>query len=510
VTEGIGGLSSRASQLRSTNVSYGQGRTYNSSPLVPRSIDVSSHHQEANNGVEGTESSTASTTAAPSMIWDELDDLKSRIHRLELTGKPPATSAQAMSRVSDERPATAVTNATTMSASPKRSSATNPPQPDEASTTSSQREAQPILLSALSKTKGVVSPDVYSAIESAANDALALTSMMGAPGQPGPISSGVSTIGGGGSVTDRQLRKKAESICRSLTELCLSLTDEAPAKPTHVVATTAREKETLASPTTFTFTGITSQRRPSALMDQAIARLNPAPRTPSSLEQRRTTLLSTPVLSSPRFAHAPGTPTEAIGAGRKSSLLAKRTRRAGTEEPEESSGRKSSLLLRTRRAGTEEPEEGRKTSLLLRARRGTNDDEDDSKFRAPSRATTEVNHLRNLPRDYTSQQDSGASSALPRRRLAPSGLNSRLLPPSSPATSTPPASATGRRFLERSTPDRDTSSVADKLAEDRAQRQYSLSQTAMLNRNRTGSLSRRRDSAIPSISSSTSQVGTYR
>jgi len=507
LTESNGGLPSRASHLRNANLTYGQGRTYNSSPLAPRAVDVSSHHPGENHGVEGTESSAS--TAAPSMIWDELDEMKSRIHRLELTSKPAATSAAAMSRVSDDRPATAITNATSMSASPKRGAGANAAQADNASATSSQRE-QPIILSALSKTKGVVSSDVYSAIESAANDALSLMSMMGAAGQPGPISSGASTIGGSGSVTDRQLRRKAESICRSLTELCLALTEEAPDKATQITVTTPREQEAAVSPTASRFDSISSQRRPSALADQTLARLNPKARAPSSLEQRRTTLLSSTPLASPRYAALPGTPADAVG--RKSSLLVSR-RRTGTEEPEEQTGRKSSLLLRTRRAGTEEPEEGRKTSLLLRTRRGTNDEEDEeSRFRAPSRAVTEVNSLRPLRRDYASQsaspQDSNgaASSALPRRRLVPSSLNSRLVAPSSPAV---PSPVTSRRFLDRSTPERDTSSVADKLAEDRGQRQFSLSQTAMLNR--TSSISRRRDSHISSLSSpSTQQTGVYR
>lgn len=489
----------------------------------------SQHPAETNHGPEGTESSAS--TAAPSMIWDELDDLKSRIHRLELTGKPPATSAAAMSRISDERPATAVTNATSMSASPKRNPGPSAPQAENASTTSSQRDAQPIILSALSKTKGVVSSDVYSAIESAATDALALMSMMGVPGQPGPISSGASTIGGGGSVTDRQLRRKAESICRSLTELCLALTEEAPDKApaaTQVIVTTPREQEALVSPTNTRMNNVSSQRRPSALTDQTLARLNPTPRAPSSLEQRRATLLASTPLASPRFAALPGTPTDG-GAGRKSSLLVAR-RRAGTEEPEEQqTGRKSSLLLRTRRAGTEEPEEGRSTSLLLRRqRRGTSDeeeqDEPQSRFRAPSRAVTEVtSSLRPLRKDYASpaaqaagqQQDANGatagSSALPRRRLVPSSLSSRLAAPAAAAASPaaqPSPAASGRRFLDRSTPERDGGSVA----EDRAagQRQFSLSQTAMLNR--TGSLSRRRDSHIPSLSSPAGNqaAGSYR
>jgi hypothetical protein len=508
LTESNGGLNSRASHLRNANLAYGQGRTYNSSPLAPRGVDVSSHHPGEGPGMEGTESSAS--TAAPSMIWDELDEMKSRIHRLELTRKPAATSAAAMSRISDERPATAVTNATSMSASPKRGGGGNVVQAETGSATSSQREQQPIILSALSKTKDIVSSDVYSSIESAANDALSLMSMMGAPGQPGPISSGASTIGGGGSVTDRQLRRKAESICRSLTELCLALTEEASEKSTEDTLTSPRDQETVVSPTASRFNAISSQRRPSALTDQTLARLNPTGRAPSSLEQRRTGQLSSGPLASPRYAALPGTAAAAVG--RKSSLLVSR-RRAGTEEPEEQTGRRSSLLLRSRRAGTEEPEEGRKTSLLLRGRRGTNDEEEEEpRFRAPSRAVTEVNSLRPLRRDYVSQPASQqepngtVSSTLPRRRLLPSSLNSRMNAPLSPAAQSP---ATGRRFLERSTPERDSNSGAERLTEDRGQRQLSLSQTAMLNR--TSSISRRRDSHIPSLSSPREpQAGIYR
>ena len=506
---------SRTPQYRNTNLALGgQGRTYSSSPLVPRSTgfhkDDPQQSIEPNHGVEGTESSTS--TAAPSTVWDELDDLKSRIHRLEF-GKAPSTSGAAMSRVSDDRPPTATTNATTMSASPKRGSGPGANQPDVSSTTSSQREAQPILLSALFKTKGIVSPEVFGAIETAATDALALNSMMGAPGQPGPISSSASTIGGLGSVTDRQLRRKADSICRSLTELCLALADEiGPTKaPQPAPAPREKEMELLASPTATKFAPISSQRRPSALTDSTASKPVMSPRAPTSLEQRRLTMLASTTLPSPRYAVAPLTPMEPSGAGRKTSLLLSRTRRAGTEEPEEVSGRRSSLLLRTRRAGTEEPEEnrdvqqGRKTSLLVRSRKLSNDDEGEPRFRVPSRAITEVASFRGAPREISTQNQASppdlnslGSSALPRRRLLPSSLNPRLVTPTTPALN--------RRYIDRPTAERETNSVAEKLAEDRGQRQFSLSQTAMLNR--TGSLSRRnRDSAIPGIPPQNSQAG---
>ncbi|EAA33621.2 hypothetical protein GE21DRAFT_4238 [Neurospora crassa] len=507
----------RNSQYRNSNLAVG-GRIYNSSPLVPRAPEPqrpeTSQNAETNQGAEGTDSSTS--TADPSTVWDELDDLKSRIHRLERTGKKPPAGA-GNSRSSEERPPTATTNATTMSASPKRGSGGTTVNHGETASNASSRETQPILLSALLKTKGLISAEVFNAIESAANDALALTSMIGAAGQPGPISSGASVVGGYGSgVTDRQLRRKADSICRSLTELCIALTDEAnqskPAQP----AAPNRETEKVITPTTAAkFTGITGRRRSSIMVETALPQPSvTSPRAPTTMEQRRISLLAASALPSPRTSAVPATPVDFGTPGRKSSLLLARNRRVAVEEPEEQvNGRRSSLLLRSRRVGQEEqeemPAEGRKTSLLLRSRKVFNE-EDEDRYRTPSRAITEVNGLRGTPRELASQASSPpdntplGSSALPRRRMVPTSISSRLSTPTAPVIQ-PSAS---RRYLDRTAGgERETivaSSYAERLAEERAQRQLSLGHTAMLNR--TGSISRRaRDSGIPSISTSNLQ-----
>ena len=521
-----------APQYRSPNFALAQSRTYHSSPLVPKSANVQAdvpQNSDANHGVEGTESS--SSTAAPSTVWDELDDLKSRIHRLERTGK--STTGGAVSRSSEERPRTATTNATTVSASPKRSG-TGSAQAEVPSLPAMPRETQPLLLSALGKTRDLVSPEVFSAIESAANDALALSSMIGTVGQPGPISSSASTIGGyNGSITDRQLRKKADSVCRSLTELCLALADptgqqkqpptgqqKQPQPPT-----LAPEPEPLLSSTSTNATlhAATPQRRPSAIAE-ILAKASTSDRAPTSLEQKRKTMLASTSLPSSRSATAPSTPLES-NPGRKSSLLLARIRRTtGGEEAEESpqAGRRSSLLLRSRRTGSEEPEEireGRKTSLLLRTRK-TLEEEDESRFRVPSRAITEVNTIRTVPRDLaipatTAPQTPAeisptTSTVLPRRRLIPSAISTRFAA-AAPAASAPTTPA--RKYLERSstaqdrgTPQERTpylersihqergpiNSISERLAEERGQpqqRQISLSQSAMLGR--ANSLGRR-------------------
>ncbi|KAI9166840.1 tRNA 2'-phosphotransferase 1 [Paramyrothecium foliicola] len=385
MTDANSTITPRSSSFRSMGAGHAQARSHGASPLV-KSVDFQGPPvTDTQHGVEGTESSTS--TAAPSTVWDELDDLKSRIHRLELTGKLPATSGAAMSRLSDERPPTATTTVTTVSSSPKRSGGgAAAPSVEAVSTTSSHREAHhPVLQSALAKSKLFLSAEVFRALEAAANDAMTLSSMMGSPGQPGPISSGASTIGTGAPVTDRQLRRKADSVCRSLTELCVALgEDVARAKPAPTVsASQAAQPEgpsTPVAPKSLTIS--TSQRRQSIVAEPDVMKSIVSPRAMSKFEERRNSILSGNTLPSPRVINAmPSTPND-TPPNRRSSLLVARSRRAGTEEPDD--GRKSSIL-RTRRAGTEEPEEGRKTSLLVRGRRGTMGEEDDP--RAVSRAT---------------------------------------------------------------------------------------------------------------------------
>lgn len=537
----------RTTSYKQSNLGYGQYRSpvYHSSPLAPRAEPQQA--ADYGHGPEGTES-TASTTG-PSTVWDELDDLKSRINRLELTGKLPSTSGAAMSRVSDDRPYTANTTATNVSSSPKRNGnggpAANGQQADAASNVSAgQRESHPLLHQALAKSKSLLGSDAYTALEAVAMDSLALLSLMGSAGQPGPMSSGASAIGTSG-VTDRQLRRKADGMCRSITELCLALNEEYSRAPMFNFSAQAE------GPTTPTlvngFGGAAAQRRPSAVAEQTGLRVATSPRTISKLEERRNNLLNSSSIPSPRAVTTPSLPTAspslaslappADGVGRRSSLLISR-RRAGTEEPDD--GRRSTLLLRTRRAGTEEPDESgsgvRKTSLLLRPRRGTVGEGDE---RAPSRAGTEAPSARAVSRDYSTPQasrdystpgasreystpgasrdystpqaprdysTSGASknhstpsapreystpgkdpssltsSALPRRRVGTSTAHSsRFGMPSTPI----PASA--RRYAAET----NGSGSADRSAEERtpAARPYTIGQTALLNR--TASVNRR-------------------
>jgi hypothetical protein len=162
-----------------------------------------------------TTDSTISTTA-PSTVWDELDDLKSRIKKLELTGKLPSSSAAAMSSAAGERPRTATTNATTMSTSPKHTKASTST-PDSA-IDGVPSTVHPLLHEALNKARSAVSQEVYQKLAATASDALQLAAIMNSGGQPSNTSStGIIPS------SERQIRRRADSMCRGLTELTIAL-----------------------------------------------------------------------------------------------------------------------------------------------------------------------------------------------------------------------------------------------------------------------------------------------
>ena len=255
-------------------------------------------------------------------------------------------------------------------------------------------------------------------------------------------------------MSDRQLRRKADSLCRSLTELCLALSDGKMDNCPPVTSQGAsrpgnRENRELDVRISVEQDNIQRQG-----MSLDLVRVKSSPRALSRLEQRRSSLLATSSLPSPRYAPSDaGTPTQSSMAGRR-----------------------TSFLLRSRRGGTEEPE-----------------DEDETRFRAPSRATTEAGRTRGSPREYVSQEPMpdrplSIQSALPvRKHYATSSL-----PNSAVAPVPPPTALSGRRYLDRndrSTPERENTSAVGRLMEDRGQRKSSIGQGFGIGR--TGSLTRR-------------------
>lgn len=461
----------------SSSYSVPRSTTYHSSPLVAQPMEVS-EQVETQHATEGT-ASTVSTTA-PSTVWDELDDLKSRIHRLELTGKLPTTSGAAVSRATQERPPTATTTETTMSTSPKRGRGNSISPTEAPSVDMSKAENHPLLRSALVKSKPLLDPEIFKSLEATANDALAISAMMGTSGQPGPISSSQSSVGGAHSnVSDRQVRRKADSLCRSLTELCLSLSEKRLNDPDATLIQIQPNSYGRDTEIRQSIEPVSPRQLPSS----DLAKIKASPRSYSRLEAHRSSLLTAAPLPTLRYP-PPETPTQSLIAGRR-----------------------TSLLLRSRRAETEDPEE------TMEAR-----------FRAPSRAKTDLGRRGNLTRDEMphlplpedDMRSAAASSSLGLRRSYTTTLNPRMGPQSSPLTQTRPerryyertperevlvnsSLASGsRRYLER-TPERDTTSLSERLAEERGQRKVSAPLTFAA-RNRAGSLMRSKEPLGPSQS----------
>lgn len=426
---------------RQSNLSRDSNGNYGSSPFTGQA--PTARVQEPTGGsyhAEGTES-TVSTTA-PSTVWDELDDLKSRLRKLELTGVLPTSSNAAMSKVQGERPPTATTTVTTISSSPKRRhmDSTSP----EASTIKAPgvSNLHPLLHSALAKAKPNLNANLYKALEVTASDALTLAAMTGGAG------SDKASAVGPTSGSDRRLRRTADSMCRSLTELCIALAEEAPeieAASTKIQPgsgdATQRSEPTLPDPRLLRSASIEPEARTSS-------------RVMSRLEARRTSLLG----SSPLYGRRESTP-EATTPTQAATPLASRLDR---------------------------------TSTVLR-RNGTNDQQVDgsSDRRPPSRAATEIGQTRPSPqtrmsREYTSQHPMPSQTQSQRSPSVQSSLPMRKSYFSSASQSppTPSAQPRNRSLLERSTP---PSSVDNaRLTEARQRRIASLGQHSTASQSRIG------------------------
>lgn len=379
------------------------------------------HGDSEKTRIDGTES-TISTTA-PSTVWDELDDLKSRIRKLELTGKLPPSSAAAMNSTMNERPQTATTTVTTMSSSPKHSRKKDSPVETTVGGVSSN--VHPLLHEALSNARSTVSSDVYQKLEAAATDALQLASLMSGGTAQGTATSVV----GGGSSVERQGRRRVDSLCRGLTELAIALSAQAPRPGTANARPSSRDAASS--------TGADASLRYRRSSQDPEERGQPTPRVHSRLDTRRSSLLTGSQLNSPRYA----SPESAINGSAGTS---------SSQTPRGVNGRlnRHSLTLRNRRN--------------LGYGDGANEDaEDDNPAPRPvSRAMTEAatpSSYRYSPKDrssfsreYTSQHPlpprntesspqspSVVSSTFPPRRAYISTSSALGSSPITPANTTP-------------------------------------------------------------------------
>ncbi|KAL8673907.1 MAG: hypothetical protein Q9168_001654 [Polycauliona sp. 1 TL-2023] len=258
--------------------SHISGSYYDSSPIA--------HDTQLHQAIppDGTESTTSTT--APSTVWDELDDLKSRIRKLELTGKLPSSSGAAIAGITNDRPRTATTTMTTASSSPRDKALRNVS--PEASTVKGTDTStlHPLLHSALAKAKCLIDPKAYGALESTASDALTLAAMIGATESSGSKTSAQGTS----RINNRQVRRKADSMCRGLTELCIALSEEKTSTETPTV--TAQRGSRESPQDTTTTADAPPADAPLRLRAASQDPVRPSSRIISRLEARRTSLLT--------------------------------------------------------------------------------------------------------------------------------------------------------------------------------------------------------------------------
>lgn len=357
---------------------------------------------------DGTES-TLSTTA-PSTVWDELEDLKSRIKKLELTGKLPPSSQEAMlSSTSGERPRTATTTVTTMSSSPRhrRTSFSG-----ESDTITASNPVHPLLQSALVKVRSVLNKEVYTALEATATDAMSLSQLLGTGKTP---SGNVSIVNGYGS-SERQSRRKADSVCRSLTELCLALSDEqhvnqlpSPGESTLRMSQSNNTDEGTITPTTNPYRKSLSQEP-----DEISRRQSGGPRTASRLESRRASLAnhgeqySSPDNSNQNHKLAQSPKSPATGSRMSRLSVSMRSKRLQDDESSEYRSPHSRTISRSmtdigQASSTQIPSPRQQNSFGYQGSRPISDSQQPSQPRTPTTSQSAIPMRRGLmaPSTYT-------------------------------------------------------------------------------------------------------------
>lgn len=344
-------VSRRVMPRRYSNTNTDAGRQRPNTARTNRLVSESGFQERSRLADHNATESTISTTA-PSTVWDELDDLKSRIRKLELTGKLPPSSAAAMT--SSERPKTATTAATTMSSSPKQKYTAPPLQ---SAVEGIPSNVHPLLHEALGNAKGVVSTEVFQKLHATAQDALQLSLMM----HPEGSTVAGSTVGNI-SLSERQVRRRTESMCRSLTELAIAIL--ADSKPAPAPATRPASRDNYQPPSA----GLRSRRYSNDINDRPPV----TSRVQSRLESRRTSVPLGPAFNpQPATDHLYQTPPTALP-----QIQTNSSSRMG----------RTSTSLRSRR-----------THGFLDG--ATDDEEASPSVRPVSRAMTEVSTYRQMARD---------------------------------------------------------------------------------------------------------------
>ncbi|KAL8924777.1 MAG: hypothetical protein Q9208_003867 [Pyrenodesmia sp. 3 TL-2023] len=477
ITESISGLPPRSH--KQSGRSYISGNHYNSSPLMNISPHVDHVRRQHSFRLEGTES-TISTTA-PSTVWDELDDLKSRIRKIELTGKLPSSSGAAISGAVNGRPRTASTTMTTASISPKRCHANVSP---DASTVkdADTSSLHPLLHSALAKARDWIDPKAYKVLESTASDALTLAAMAGNPRPTSESASQKPPL-----TVDRQIRRKADSMCRSLTELCIVLSEEKSSK--EPALSTSRPGSRVGRNLT---TDFQTPENPENIRSTSQEPERSSSRIMSRLEARRTSLLAANTSTPPNSQHANSdsplihqeapTPTQRPSlTDRTSSALLHRRRtiddNTTSESPTYSISNNSNKRPSSRATATTTIQRPSPITRLS-SHTTTTTEKRDSPTTRISREYTSQHPLPTHPSSSSSQQQhhspsvrSSLPSSTTRRSYFPTNNNSPITPSNQHLIQ--PGS---RRYMSFQTPPSSAENSINRFAEARQQRIASLGQ----------------------------------
>jgi hypothetical protein len=308
-----------------------------------------------------------------SNVWDEMQELKSHVNRIEHSRG--YASGVAGSNGSGERPRTATTTVTTISSSPKvgmgykSGSGDHRIGPEIAN-------IHPNLHQAMARCKTFVSPAIYRALESAAAEALEMAAASRSSAPNGSVYGQLSAATMSG---ERQMKRKADNICRNLTDLCVALIDgqlpqETPNRFSSQSFSQRRDSRDIHTPVSKMPAEIVNQRNYSRHQSLEPEDYKPVEARPSSsralerLEARRVSLMAngTPASSS-RETPQSATQSRAGFQDVKSSPLAATLLRSGTS------------LMRSRAQQQHQQQ--------------AEDEDEQRSLRTPSRAVTEVGSM---------------------------------------------------------------------------------------------------------------------
>ncbi|KAF2208807.1 hypothetical protein CERZMDRAFT_101018 [Cercospora zeae-maydis SCOH1-5] len=344
-------------------------------------------------------------------VWDELDELKSRIKKLESDHKKPAPLSAAASGDSGDRPRTATTAPTTVTSSPKQSSTkdsaeaptttTSPPQSTEQNAGGLWANIHPLLHDALGRSRDAISSTPFHNLEVVVADALHLAALAGVPaGQNGNAAPPQTNQA---PLNERQVRRRVDNLCRNLTDLCISLRENkpsAPATPGYVtspalVASPAQVSSPvqLGSPAQAELPTIDLPRRRVARKSSLPVGAATGARPMSRLEQRKTSLLSPQAISTLANISSRGSHGDLSGSETYSTPT-----HSATLQPPPRLSAVPSRALRSR----------------MQQHHDTNRGDEERALRAPSRAMTDFSSsLRANTRLASQERSPGAQRQMP-------------------------------------------------------------------------------------------------